>query len=236
MSENHILGDGERGARMSDFYALLLSRATDKQLQTLNSRNASLLWPRRGVYFFFELGEMRSGSGSGPRVVRVGTHALTTGSRSTLRGRLNQHRGSVSSGSGNHRGSVFRLLVGSALMRRNPDAAMESWGQGASAPRAVRDLETQLEQAVSDYMRTLTLLVLNVPDEPGRDSLRGYIERNAIALLSDYSGEPVDPPSDDWLGHHCPRETVRRSGLWNQNHVQESCDLRFLDVIDRLSA
>ena len=33
-------------------------------------------WPKRGVYFFFEPGESRSTSGEGPRVVRVGTHAL----------------------------------------------------------------------------------------------------------------------------------------------------------------
>ena len=34
-------------------------------------------WPNRGVYFFFELSEARSDSGEGPRVVRIGTHALT---------------------------------------------------------------------------------------------------------------------------------------------------------------
>lgn len=84
---------------------------------------------------------------------------------------------------------------------------------------------SECEQAVSDYIRTLTLLVLEVPDEPGRESLRGYIERNAIALLSNYFGDSADPPSTGWLGHDCPRETVRRSGLWNQNHVQENCDL-----------
>ena len=32
-------------------------------------------WPRRGVYFFFEPGELRTGSGQGPRLVRIGTHA-----------------------------------------------------------------------------------------------------------------------------------------------------------------
>lgn len=33
-------------------------------------------WPERGVYFFFEPGETRRDSGEGPRVVRIGTHAL----------------------------------------------------------------------------------------------------------------------------------------------------------------
>ena len=76
-------------------------------------------WPRRGVYFFFENGEPRSGTGAGPRVVRVGAHGLKNGARSTLWGRLSQHRGSSRSGLGNHRGSIFRLLVGVALANRN---------------------------------------------------------------------------------------------------------------------
>jgi hypothetical protein len=64
-------------------------------------------WPPRGVYFFFEPSEFRISSGRGLRVVRIGTHALSLGSHSTLRQRLGQHRGAVSGG-GNHRGSIFR--------------------------------------------------------------------------------------------------------------------------------
>ena len=72
-------------------------------------------WPRRGVYFFFEPGESRSLSGTGSRIVRLGTHALANGSRSTLWQRLSQHRGNAKGDGGNHRGSIFRLLVGVAL-------------------------------------------------------------------------------------------------------------------------
>jgi hypothetical protein len=32
-----------------------------------------ITWPRRGVYFFREPGELRSDSGDGPRIVRVST-------------------------------------------------------------------------------------------------------------------------------------------------------------------
>jgi len=35
-------------------------------------------WPKRGIYFFFEMGEERT-AGRGLRVVRVGTHALIQG-------------------------------------------------------------------------------------------------------------------------------------------------------------
>ena len=40
-----------------------------------------------------EDGEVRSDSGTGPRIVRVGTHALTEGSGTKLRTRLSQHHG-----------------------------------------------------------------------------------------------------------------------------------------------
>jgi hypothetical protein len=43
-------------------------------------------WPARGVYFFREAGENRSDTGEGPRVVRVGTHALKAGGSTTLWG------------------------------------------------------------------------------------------------------------------------------------------------------
>ena len=72
-------------------------------------------WPERGVYFFFEPGEMRSVKVSSPRVVRVGTHALKIGAGTTLWKRLRQHRGTKSSGGGNRQGSVFCKLVGNAI-------------------------------------------------------------------------------------------------------------------------
>jgi hypothetical protein len=53
-------------------------------------------------------------------IVRVGTHALETGSQTTLWKRLSQHRGQARSGSGNHRGSIFRLIVGTALIHNAP--------------------------------------------------------------------------------------------------------------------
>jgi len=72
--------------------------------RTLSACDGRMGWPQRGVYFFFEPGEFRSQSGEGPRLVRVGTHALNTGSRTTLWNRLSQHQGSIKSGGGNHRG------------------------------------------------------------------------------------------------------------------------------------
>ncbi|MCY3819822.1 MAG: hypothetical protein OXH52_10745 [Gammaproteobacteria bacterium] len=79
----------------------------------------------------------------------------------------------------------------------------------------------------------MPFLWLDVGDEPGPASQRGHIERNAIALLSGYSERAPDPPSSGWLGHGSDRERVRRSGLWNNHHVDEDCNSSFLDVFAR---
>lgn len=191
-------------------------------------------WPTRGVYFFFEPGEVRAESRPAPRVVRVGTHALTSRSGTTLWNRLSQHRGLASTGGGNHRGSIFRLLVGKALMAREPDSTVTTWARGSSAPRHVRDAEQELERRVSRVIRDMPVLWLEVDDPPGPTSRRRYIERNAIALLSNYDRAPLDPPSGDWLGSYCPHEKVRQSGSWNQQHVDETYDPAFLEVLDSL--
>lgn len=190
-------------------------------------------WPQRGVYFFFEGGEQRSHSGAGPRVVRIGTHALTSGSGTTLWQRLSQHQGVLRSGGGNHRGSIFRLLVGTALAARDGNA-VPSWGQGSSADRNTRTAELGHEQRVSAAVGAMPFLWLGIDDVPSVQSLRGVIERNAIALLSNYKRPALDPPSPQWLGEFCDRERVRQSGLWNQRHVDEHHDPAFLDTLAQL--
>jgi hypothetical protein len=135
-------------------------------------------WPTRGVYFFFEPGEVRSVDPARPRIVRVGTHALTAGSNTTLWQRLAQHRGTKQSVGGNHRGSIFRLLVGAALAIRHPALACPTWALGSSAERSIRENERHLEAAVSEYTGRMTVLWLPLEDDPGPNSLRGYIEKN----------------------------------------------------------
>jgi len=206
----------------------------------LDECSGRMAWPARGVYFFFEAGEERSTSGDGPRVVRVGTHALTAGSRTSLWQRLSQHRGVARTGGGNHRGSIFRLLVGEALHRR-AGSPLRSWGTGSSAGDAarmlgversvVREQEHAVEASVSDLIGSMPFLWILCDDAPGGASVRGIIERNAIALLSNFEREPIDPPSPAWLGTFSARDRVRGSGLWNNNHVDEEYDGSFLDVL-----
>ncbi len=91
-----------------------------------------------------------------------------------------------------------------------------------------------MERQVCAVIGDMPFLWLCVDDEPGPDSLRGYIERNAIALLSNYGREPIDPPSPGWLGHHSDRERVRLSGLWNNNYVEDDYTPAFLDTLQQM--
>lgn len=210
--------------------------------QILSTCNGKMNWPRRGVYFFFEPGESRTNSGEGLRIVRVGTHALNTDASSTLWERLRQHRGQAD-GRGNHRGSIFRGLVGEALIERNIPNPLKSWRIGSHATAAAKELgiektafenaETPIEKAVTAYIGSFPFLWLAIDDEPGRRSDRGTIERNSIALLSNFVGDTLDAPSKKWLGHSSKSESVRRSGLWNQQHVDEAYDPAFLVLLAR---
>jgi len=200
--------------------------------QKLKDCTGYMDWPDRGLYIFFAPDEYR-GSGDHLRVTRIGTHAVSEGSSTSLWDRLRTHRGAMRGtyeGGGNHRGSVFRKRVGEAFVERDSlHNEYPHWGEGSSAKRERRLSELEMEQRVSDYLRDLPFLWLNVDDEPSADSQRAYIERNTIALLSNYQRETVDARSDDWLGKHSRSEKIRKSGLWNVNHVDEEYDSMFLD-------
>ena len=77
-----------RQSDLDEFYRLLgelRSRLGGcRMLRDCTGKNG---WPERGIYFFFEDGEFRE-DGVTPRVVRVGTHAVSEGSKTTLWTRL----------------------------------------------------------------------------------------------------------------------------------------------------
>jgi hypothetical protein len=202
--------------------------------QRLDDCTGYMDWPDRGVYVFFAADERRD-SGAHRRLTRIGTHAVSEGSSTSLWDRLRTHRGATRGtyeGGGNHRGSVFRKRVGEALIERDGlHDAYPHWGRGSSAGRNRRLAELDLERRVSDYLRDLPFLWLTVDDEPGADSLRAYVERNAIALLSNYRRDAVDQRADEWLGNHSRSEKIRTSGLWNVNHVDEAYDPAVLDAL-----
>ena len=215
---------------LNEFYRLL-NRLEQGLRGKVLLKNCSgrMPWPKKGVYFFFENGECRKGS-QDLRVVRVGTHAVSEGSSSTLWNRLRTHKG-TKEGGGNHRGSIFRLHIGLALHRKTGDCFdAPLWGVGQSASDEVRRSEKHAEAQVSAYIGDMSLLWISVSDVAGPASDRAYIERNSIALLS-CQEKPVDPPRDDWLGCYSPYSSVKNSGLWNVRHSKDVYDPRFLGLL-----
>ena len=115
----------------------------------------------------------------------------------------------------------------------------QSWGVASGAGAAARKLgldrvtlrqiEAPLERDVSRRIGVMPFLWLPIDDPPGSGSDRGYVERNVIALLSNFAKEPLDPPSAEWLGRHSDRERVRKSGLWNNDFVDGTPEAGFLD-------
>jgi hypothetical protein len=119
-----------------------------------------------------------------------------------------------------------------------------SWGVGGSLQHAaaqlgvdrtlIRDSEGNMEIAVSKFIRSMPFLWLAIEDAPGRESSRGMVERNSIALLSNFNKPALDPASSGWLGLFSNRERVQMSGMWNNNHVDEDYDPQFLEVLAKL--
>lgn len=223
-------------ADLDRFYTILARlEASEQQGLRLTEYTGRSPFPVRGVYFFRERGEYRLSKANSLRIVRVGTHAVSLNSKSTLWGRLRTHLG-TRAGGGNHRGSIFRLHVGAALLARDR-VCVPTWGVGSSAPPAVRDseagraAEAAWEKRVSEYIGGMSVFWIDVPDEPGPQSERSLIERNAIALLSNKFA-PIDKASSGWLGRFSPRQAIRDSALWNLNYVTGECDSSFLDKLE----
>ncbi len=186
-------------------------------------------WPLRGLYFFFEPREYREDNRHKLRVVRVGTHAVSANSRSTLWDRLKTHKGNAAGG-GNHRSSIFRQHAGFALIASGRlGFNCPTWGVGMVKPNPTALCEDRIERVVSDYLRTMSVLWIAVDDQPGPQSDRAFLERNIIALLAHQN---LQKTSGNWLGNSSPNEHIRSSRLWNVDHVKRRFDERALNVFE----
>lgn len=228
-----MIEEPTRSVDLIRFYGLLerLNRKVGG-VRTLQDHSKKSGWPQRGVYFFFDPNERRTDTGNGCRVIRVGTHAVSKGSKSTLWDRLAQHKGNLGDGGGNHRGSIFREHIGRALIARD-QLEIPSWG-GRTAPREVRQAEFSHEQTVSSIIGQMPFLWLEIEDEPGKNSLRALIESNSIALLSNYKKQPIDPLSSNWLGNYRGETVIAETGLWNVRGVKSNYVPSYLNTLERL--
>jgi hypothetical protein len=138
-----------RADAIEAFYGIIEHKNATSALLPLREALQNPL-PDQGVYFFLDPTEETRFSTQLGRLVRVGTHAVSAGSRATLRDRLRAHLG-TSDGYGNHRSSVFRLHVGEALIRRDGlRKRFPLWGNGQSSSALVRERERPLEKKVSE--------------------------------------------------------------------------------------
>ena len=163
--------------------------------------------PRNGIYLIYEQSEES-------RIVRVGTHKAEAG----LYTRLRKHFGSRNSHRAWRRTSVFRLVVGGALLNWAHDPRLPAWAdrQGERMP--------DVEALVTDrLLSTFTFRALEVNSLEERLTL----ERDLIATLS---ANPEMTP--DWLGHFALSSRIRESGLWNSDHVGSTPQID----LDRLSS
>jgi len=195
-------------------------RGTNYLFPLHNLSQASL--PDQGVYVFLNPSE-KNFRGEKSRIVRIGTHAVSEGSKATLKERLSNHLG-PKNGAGSHRGSVFRLHVGRAMLEQSASySTLPSWGDGQNTTTEIRALEAGHEAKVSEYLSRLDVLIIPASDAANKQSIRADIERQLIALCSqDY--QSIDQPAPDWLGQWSPAEPIRRSGLWNVRDVAGTYD------------
>ena len=161
-----------------------------------------------GLYFFYEDGETSEHAADG-RVVRVGNHPKR---QAGLVSRLRAHY------SGNKNSSVFRRILGGALLRRRDPASpclAPSPGKGHWEHQNDKACERcqPLEKEVSQLLRSsFRFRCVKVVDQEERNDL----EKVLIATLA---ACPVCRPSATWLGNHAYSDKMQSFGLWNSDHV-----------------
>lgn len=224
----------DRLTTINRFYSALeeLNKRTGGPRQMKHCTKSSG-WPEQGVYFYLEPNEYRENTTTN-RVVRVGTHALSEGAKSSFWSRISKHKGSIKSlRGGNHRTSIFRLLIGEALIEKNNIKGVDNWGNRSKQLLSARQSEYELERLVTKFIGETSVVWLPVEGRGFEDAKRrSYIERNAIALLSNLNKvHSIDPPSTEWLGLS-GRPLIKKSGLWNQQHVEKDHDTGLIGVFE----
>lgn len=187
--------------------------------------------PEKGVYFFFEQNERRHNSNS-DRVVRIGTHAAIANSNATLYNRLYNHKGAKDL-TGNHRGSVFRKLIGYSLIYKDC-LNFPHWGdKSKKSDKLIKLSEKDFEKTISTYLHTMTFTVIEVPGPSSKDNDRAFIEQNSISLLSNYDRPAIDISSKNWLGKYSKDNKIIGSGLWNSDYVdRKEIDKNYFDKFE----
>jgi hypothetical protein len=166
---------------------------------------------RDGLYVFYER-RQRSPHGDGARIVRIGNHPRSDG---RLVGRLREHYLTRRNAKN---GSVFRLLLGGALIRRDdPRSPCLLPGPGRGHWEAHMQPECDrcapYEERVTDFLSTeCAFRCIRMPDRAERNRFEALLVATVAACTR-------CRPSESWVGCFAWSPTVRRTGLWNREFV-----------------
>ena len=186
-----VIKEREPSILTAEIYALI------SRLPRYNYLTDARFLPNNGIYFFFEKGENRIGSGE--RLVRVGTHR----GQDRLRKRLNYHF------KGTRDTSVFRKHIGGAIISKQGlgEKRLRNWHSNEGRPDT--EMEEKVSLTLQDNFSFTCLEVNNVVE-------RLSLEEGLIAL---FASDMEETPSSCWLGHYAANQRIRQSGLWNSEHV-----------------
>lgn len=205
MSTVHRQPAISNGSLFSAEYARICEEIHSRLSQLPEFRSPREVPFDNGLYFWFEAGEYCSHLNAVPRIVRVGNHPHA---QNGLKNRLRNHY------SGTKNGSVFRKLIGGALLRsRNaessclaPGPGLGHWERQDQRPcSACAPLEKEVSQILKDKFFFKCVRIDN-------KALRNHLER---VIIRDLSHCPNCQASEGWLGRNAYNPDVRSCGMWN---------------------
>ncbi len=200
------------------------------------------LLPLRGIYFFYEEGEIWGHGNEKLRIVRIGTHR-----GNNFRNRISEHflinERKMDFDKNKPKPadrSIFRKNLGRALLNRNNDPYLKIW-EIDFLPRDNRDKykdsrdiekEKSIEEQITKILRDrffFRFIIIENDDE--RIGSKGLESR----LIATVSGCKNCKGSKDWLGNYSPKKQIRTSGLWLTQHLNaEEISSEDMTIIEKL--
>ena len=180
--------------------------------------------PEKGIYFFYEDGEVWGHGGDKPRIVRIGTHK-----NGNLRSRIKEHYLLDKSWMNFNENkpkpsdrSIFRKNIGRALLNKDMDGYLQIWNINFIRSRnkelfgSKRNIEKEkrVEEMITRIIRekfSFRFIVLDSQKE------RKRLERSLIGTVAQCK---LCKPSANWLGNYSPIQKIRESGLWLVHYLK----------------
>ena len=162
-----------------------------------------------GVYVVFEPNEILPNGLN--RVVRIGINKS-----GAFKDRLKKHFVSHNRGS-----SVFIKHVGRALISKDSKQhLLPKWmDRSFKSP----EIEQYIKRS-ADFLSRCSFCVICVPNREMRESLEAK-------LVSTFSYNEGNTPTENWLGRYHNDVTIGESGLWNIEHTGSDLELSVEDAL-----